>query len=833
MIDDLTVENRKLRKKLRQYEQTHCGELQGDKLFELRVHGLPASKKRKLEKALQEFASSLVDGLDDDQLPSPFAQNLAKVPARKSNAHHNTSSSGTSNSRTFGDSAYASMSNSSNAHASRGESSSASAGTLPPKDKAVRAYLQKLSRGVLPKHPPVLTENIKRQVVVQRLEQLFTGSHDSSSKESQFKQQQEVSQSAASADRKSSEAQGYQVAAEGRRESKIFTPEEELKHGAFLSALERHGTDSPGTASSTVATPDQRPTRPLDLDPLRAQIPEENIEYIKHLGFDSPQMQLEKSLAEDEGWIYLNLLTSMAQLHILNVTPEFVRNAIRDFSAHLQLSNDGARIRWKGGKKPTQIPSDSGEMSTHSSNFSYELAVPQTDNGKSRRSLENRSGPESGHNQSSHEPVSNYNAFDTYGPMLPGHHYSVDSYQYRPLFVHGSSSIGSGAHSYDDDKESSLTSGGLQSSKLDPDGGHRGGSTNKKVSRSRLRRGADPIIFYNRARFYTDLSKDDESMPYNCPLYSKMVKSVVGMSESCSDDSPLDNKGPISNFLTGDSLPGLERFDTSTTLHGLNEATQLWVTGNTSDLKRSVLFEASGIGGVIPGDNFAINVKVQLQRQENGKPVSTKIVSSSTVNMLPSSLPPPSHAFLPFSSSSESYDEDSDSDSDADADADADAGAGGGDVEMIDEDGYDQDLISYVPLKFLHSFSSDGNSEGADADADDTSDDDDSSIDMLAHAREMEPETVAAAEREFDENISINEYQQRTEVAPPASSIVVTLGEQSFEREDSTGKPGSRSHQTDKKNNNEPIPNGKKRGQSEVNTKEAVQPPTKQRRRCA
>lgn len=812
VIDDLTVENRKLRKKLRKYEQTHCGELQGDKLFELRVHGLPASKKRKLEKALQEFASSLVDLPDDDQLPSAFAQNLARVPARKSNLHHHASSSGTSNSRTLGDSAYASMSNSSNAHVSRGESSNASAGALLPNDKAVRAYLQKLSRGVLPKHPPVLTEKTKRQVVVQRLEQVFTGSRDSSSKESQSKQQQEVSQSAANADRKSSEAQGYQVAAEGRRESKIFTSEEDLKHGTYLSALERIGTDSPGTASSTAATPDQRPTRPLDLDPSRAQIPEENIEYIKHLGFDSPQMQLEKILAEDEGWIYLNLLTSMAQLHILNVTPEFVRNAIRDFSSQLELSNDGARIRWKGGKKPTRIPIDSGEMSTHSSNYSYDLVVPQTDNSKSSRSLEIQSGPESGNNQSSHGPVSSHNAFDKHRPMLLGHHYPVDPYQYRPLFVHDNRSDDSGGHSYDDDKDSSLTSGGLASSKMDQDGGHRGGSTNKRISRSTLRRGADPIIFYTKARFYTDLSKDDESMPYNCPLYTQMVKSVVGMSDT-SNDLPRENKGPISKLSMASLNSELERFEISPNIYGLMTVpTHSSTTDNTSDYTRSVPFEASGIGGVIPGDNFAINVDVQLERQSSGKMVATKVVGSKIVDMLPSVLPPPSHAFLPLSSSSESYNEDSDSD---------------GVAEMIDEDAYERDLKSYVPLKFLNSFSSEGNSENADADIDDMSDD--SSIDMLAHAREMEPETVAAAEREFDENISVNEEHQRVEVAPPASSIVVTLGEQSFEKEDSTEKGVAKSHQADKNNN--PISRGKKRGQNEIKAKDEIKPNAKQRRR--
>jgi hypothetical protein len=33
------------------------------------------------------------------------------------------------------------------------------------------------------------------------------------------------------------------------------------------------------------ASPEQRPTRPLDLNPERAQIPADNIKYLQHLGF--------------------------------------------------------------------------------------------------------------------------------------------------------------------------------------------------------------------------------------------------------------------------------------------------------------------------------------------------------------------------------------------------------------------------------------------------------------------------------------------------------------------------------------------------------------------
>ncbi len=38
-------------------------------------------------------------------------------------------------------------------------------------------------------------------------------------------------------------------------------------------------------------SPDQRPTRPLDLDIHRAQVASDNIDYIRHLGLSSPEFE--------------------------------------------------------------------------------------------------------------------------------------------------------------------------------------------------------------------------------------------------------------------------------------------------------------------------------------------------------------------------------------------------------------------------------------------------------------------------------------------------------------------------------------------------------------
>ncbi|GAA5922216.1 hypothetical protein JCM1841_000679 [Sporobolomyces salmonicolor] len=49
-----------------------------------------------------------------------------------------------------------------------------------------------------------------------------------------------------------------------------------------------------------------------------------------------------------QGWVYLNLASTMAQIHRFSVTLNFVQQAVREYSAHLQVSDDGGRIRWIG-----------------------------------------------------------------------------------------------------------------------------------------------------------------------------------------------------------------------------------------------------------------------------------------------------------------------------------------------------------------------------------------------------------------------------------------------------------------------------------------------------
>ena len=168
VIDDLTIENKRLKEELRKFKQMGPNSLRNDKLFEVKVHGLPSKKKRELEATLRDFTTKLQR--------SSTSTSRKRTPGKSkegnsSGSKHASSTSG-SNSRPV-DSAYASM---------RTGPSSSSNNTQPGQARAARLrsnqniqqYLRDLPEGLWPK-PTKLTERDKKKLVVRRLEHLFTG----------------------------------------------------------------------------------------------------------------------------------------------------------------------------------------------------------------------------------------------------------------------------------------------------------------------------------------------------------------------------------------------------------------------------------------------------------------------------------------------------------------------------------------------------------------------------------------------------------------------------------------------------------------------------------
>lgn len=858
VIDDLTIQNKRLRKKLKQYERLHCSHLQEEKLFEVRIHGLAAHRKRKLEEMLRSFASS------SEESPETSLFNIgdfkASTPALIT---HKPSSSATSYSKESKpiDSAYASMSGQagvwqkqSQDHLQKNRQAQSHS-----KQQNVKSYLDDIPETVVPKNSLAMSERAKSRLVVRRLEQIFTGRR-AARRHHLSHQQQKVSQSAAQADRIRLEARGckFPPIREGVREARILPSNAELKVDSLSEAnlaaqqsqqtvetrgriLREEGTREAhillGCAESQIdsssetnltglqsrqstdgedsrsrdprrsrgVTPDQRPTRPIDLDLHRAQVPSENIEYIRHLGLASPTATLDVESSPDDGWVFLNLLTNMAQLHTLNVTPEFIRHAVADVSSKFELSTDGAKVRWQGGTDGTKMSSDSDE-SDDTGNWRPIDPSVSVSKRESLAVIPSKAGLED--HQEPHRGV----AARTMGlpaapevavkrrPVYLERPNEVDKFQYKPLFFHGTTS--------EDDDASAHTVNSISSfDPMENSTGLNSGSHGIRESEVKLRkqnRENGPIIFYNKARFCTDLSGDLSGAMHDEAAYSRFTQEPVGCLPPADIEKWDESEGDYVQL--GDIV--IESMDldigsTATTPSALD----------LGDLKSSmsglsatppIPMEVSGLGGIQPEDNFMVKVKVrhgarkgrgsrtqspyssprsQIRRllhnlprgsintfreakdiprsQPNRCTVRSEIISTVKTDMPPSSLPPPSYVCLPFSSSESGDGDDEDEDEDVN-------------IKYYGEKRRDsakssvEDLADPRPANLFLGSSSDGSRESSYLSTS-SGTEDDSSIDFLANARVLDPDTIAAQEREFE----VNSVPQPAR----AGSMAVTLGQ--------------------------------------------------------
>jgi hypothetical protein len=644
--------------------------------------------------------------------------------------------------------------------------------------QTIQSYLHDIPMGLLPNNKSApMTDASRKKMVVRRLEQIFAGKRSAAgSHPQQMQQQQEVAQSAATADREQREAIGANSKPEGQREARIRndrgaedndTPQDEVIQG-FRPSLHIEEHDFAGSGSS----PDQRPTRPLDLDPYRAQVPTENMNYIRHLGFTPPDMNSGETPL-GHGWIYLNLLINMAQLHTLNVTPEFVKDALHEYSSHLEISRDGRKVRWKGGFNVTKHSGDSS--SEH-----WSGASPNETGSASpfKRMKTGTSGASS-------------DMLDESGARRLARvqrEKEKNKFAYKPLFFHKDDSENEDDF-YGFDAESSAN----YSYQPQPTGNSSGFSSSVMQSSSSkpCRRDDGPMIFYTKAKFCTDLSGDRNgaflAMPGN---YQPITTQPLGATQNSSSQTktsldlaeprgPLDSTTPMDVDSISASRTGSSGDDLGFSPEALRDD-----SGNASP--ELMDFEASGLGGVQPEDNFSIHVRrsqvlgapshvaarrwsnlypkaiqdalnskqsspeVEPARSDPQRLIEQTILSASRKNLPRSALPPAS--FLPLDSCS-SGDVDSDLASDASSEPDSDSDSGGPATAM--------QILNIAPV------ASDV-SEGSESDYEDS---DDGSVDLLATARQQDPTAVRASEREYDAALA-----DRLAEEIPAGSSAATAG---------------------------------------------------------
>ncbi|GAA6017240.1 hypothetical protein JCM11491_001865 [Sporobolomyces phaffii] len=109
-----------------------------------------------------------------------------------------------------------------------------------------------------------------------------------------------------------------------------------------------------------------------------------------------------------DGWVYLNLASTMAELHRYSVTLNFVQQAVRDHSSNLEVSDDGKRVRWAGpSPSPSPPPAarsplDDASLASEVSRQNAKLAsLAPTDSQVSSGATTNTDGSGSSSNPSS------------------------------------------------------------------------------------------------------------------------------------------------------------------------------------------------------------------------------------------------------------------------------------------------------------------------------------------------------------------------------------------------------------------------------------------------
>ncbi|KAJ4346562.1 uncharacterized protein N0V89_010493 [Didymosphaeria variabile] len=789
VIDDLTVANKKLKQKLKKYEKLHDSHLQDEKLFEVRFHGLPDHKKRELEETLRKFAADL-DNKSEAGYPAVSSQ-PPPFDAQKTDASR------------FAESGYASMSgHNSNSARSNQPSNTASSNDRDNRrmtksqynqqQQSIQSYLHDIPQGLMPKSHTPMTDKSKKRLVVRRLEQIFAGKRSAPGSHPQPMQQEEVAQSAATADRRAKEAAGHRAKTEGNREARIMpvraddediTGQQEAPVQEALQKLRPNFRVSEQDFAGS-GSPDQRPTRPLDLDPYRAQVPSDNMDYIRHLGFTPPDMMSGDSPEDDHGWIYLNLLINMAQLHTLNVTPEFVKQAVTEYSNTFELSHDGRKIRWKG--EPDATLSSTGSSSEYQGNDS-----PYDPNGNSRSPSKYLKTGGSG---STDRSMNSERAKARLARKQKEK--ERNQFSYTPLFFHEEDSDYE-QDSYGRDVGSSSQSPFQPQQTGDSSGL---GSSNMQSASSKRRRNDGPIIFYSKAKFCTDLTGDSRGIASHAPdSYDNITSHPIGVSASNprdglrrqgSDNS--ERRGPLETTMMDiDSREGSQIFSSSEEMNFSPDALK---DDNGTESPDAMEFEASGLGGVHPEDNFSIRVRrsqqqtspavtstthrksqpyqknIQNALNQRASPeagasspkqqhvIKEEILSASRRTLPNSTLPPAS--FLPFDSASSG---------DVDSDLESNVSSNPSTASSSENDGPVTALhmLNVSPMRRELSTASD---DSADEEEEDDSSDD-GSIDLLATARQMDPLSIIASEREYDAALA-----DRLANDIPAGSSAATAG---------------------------------------------------------
>ncbi|EWC45593.1 hypothetical protein DRE_05451 [Drechslerella stenobrocha 248] len=590
VIDDLTIKNKKLKKKLRKMERLHCNNLNEEKLFEIRCYGLPPSRQQELQELLQSFAAG--QGSRGRSEPNrldttPLTTSLWPSPAQNT------------------DSAYGTRIASLDGRSVLASKAAKSMATVPGKPKVAAVPTDSES-------PPLhsSTERAKMRMVVRRLEQLFTGSTALQSDLAKSNAQQMVAFAAAE-----------EKLASMVDETAESGDEDDHRGASIMSRQQDHDlSQMPHRRNVSHGVHDgdkshQRPTRPVDLDPKRAQVAADNVEYLEQMTHSSSHKTHRQTAAVSDGtgWVYLNLIINMAQIYNLNLSLPFIKRSIRMFSDKLELSPDMNKVRWRGGLTGTRM-SSSGNSSGNSS--------PDNETSSGLKSRGDTTTPEDHpgaikatsprHVQHSLPPAPVVQPVsDVYSTR--------DTFQYQPLLFHSPGMHKSSSEDSPEDGSEATNSGSESESESDAGGLPPIFNAGANLNIGDIRRSAPldgPVIFFKGAPFYTDLSAQMVLQEGGLQFvssgqgknYNRFVQDPIGAVPLEAEEEPQRSlRQP--NWSSQDvemNMDDDEHHDS-----GFLDFPPLLSAAAEEALPPAIPFEASGLGGVRPEDNFVIHIKTQ------------------------------------------------------------------------------------------------------------------------------------------------------------------------------------------------------------------------------
>ncbi|KAL8710452.1 MAG: hypothetical protein Q9220_004884 [cf. Caloplaca sp. 1 TL-2023] len=670
IIDDLTVQNQRLKRRIRRYKKVTTAKSENMGIFEVRAHNLPSTKKQELQLILQNFASTLWSSVADPASP-PMVSRRRSGP-REANMNDEPLGAGPVV-RKSEDSTYASKSVAGgNLHVMSGDTELSNSKLHRQQQSRQDPDLRISSESPRLPPPPLedtcdVSDKSKQLVVVQKLEELFlTRTAEGKPSESEELPRDSLSSSKPIGSTTSNGAE-YSESQPYKPTIKIIS-----SHGGQHQAPDSQMPNG-DESKYTLCPPKEYSSQQSEAMTSQNTLAPCSMRCLREMSLASAMADTSNESMHE--WMYLNVLVNMAQLHTLNVTADFVRQAIRDVSTRIILSEDGRKVRWCGGYNDKNASSSGA----HSLALSTGSAAPKCASpiGYSYRPQQSTNGspPESTSSRNI-EPL--FLPQQIIRPAIRSRDTKLYNSSYKPYFLRNKRR---------GMKSNLRTDVSTAKSKLSSD------DEESFVLSHAFKNGPNlqdqPMIFFDYDPFFVDLSADPPDVDrLDLASYNVLACEPLGIQTKAFDQ--LDSYEPKSMLLEQAS----HDFNTPTNRSRRNSTEgpllRFYVGNNDippscdpSDKEGEVIpFEASGLGGIQLDDHFTLNVAIRYKpsiksistelRAHQSRKVyhanlsrslpsasaigsntySHHVIACTTTYLPPSPFPPPSYVYPPLSSSS-------------------------------------------------------------------------------------------------------------------------------------------------------------------------------------